>query len=60
MNIDYINEKVDLCYMVNGACKEVIKRNKTRRELAFIKRKLESTTHKLGKLVYLTTGTHKY
>ena len=60
MNIDYINEKVDLCYMVNGTCKEVIKRNQTRRQLAFTKRKLETTTHRLGKLVYLKTGSHKY
>jgi len=60
MNSTYINEKVDLCYMVNGTCKEVVERNKTRNQLAFKKRQLETTTHILGKLVYLPTGTHKY
>lgn len=60
MNIDYLNQKVDLCYIVGGRCTEVVERNKTRRELAFTKRKLENSTHKLGKLVYLETGTHKY
>lgn len=56
----YLNEKVDLVWMLNGVVKEVIERNKTRSQLAFLKTKLKNSTHKTGALVYLVNGTHKY
>ena len=53
-------KKYDLCWIVSGVCKEVLERNKFKKDLAWLKLKLENSTHKMGKLVYMETGTHNY
>lgn len=57
---EFNDQKVDLAWIVNGVVKEVIERNKTRRQLSFTRAKLRNSTHKTGTLIYLVTGTHKY
>lgn len=57
---EFENQKVDLCWFSEGICKEVIERNKTRKQLAFKKQQLKNSTHKTGVLVFLVTGSHNY
>lgn len=53
-------KKWDLCWIVGGVVKEVLERNKSRGVLLWEKKKKENSTHTMGKLVLLETGTHPY
>jgi len=53
-------KRYDLLWFVGGQCKEVLLRNETKTIVAWEKLKKGKTTHKIGKLVPVETGTHKY
>jgi len=55
-----MKKKYDLLWIVGGQVKEVVLRNQDKALVIWKKRQLETSTHKMGKLVPYETGSHKH
>ena len=58
--VSYVEKKWDLLWIVGGQCKEVVLRNQSYATSRWKKKQLENSTHKIGKLTPVETGTHNY
>lgn len=57
---EFNDKKWDVCWFIDGKCKEVVLRNAKRSLALWKKAQLSKTTYRVGLLVLLETGTHKY
>ena len=58
--IDKVSKRYDLLWIVNGIVKEVPIRNVSYASALWNKKKLENSTHKMGRLVFEENGKHQY